>query len=259
MGGITAVIPARYGSSRLPGKALLEINGKPMVQWVWEAAKSTGAIDNVIIATDDERIDKECSNFGANTVLTSSEISTGTDRTAKVIMDMYPSDRPEMVINIQADEPLITCDIIDRLLDQAIENKSPLTTIITRAENDDISNASCVKVVIDLNGNALFFSRSPIPFVVPTVKEHGRNKNKLLRSHPYKHIGVYVFQTGALMDFAQLVHTPLEQTEKLEQLRALEHGWRIKCVEIPEASKLIGVDTEEDLARAREALMSKGG
>ena len=235
------VIPARYSSTRLPGKPLMEIVGKPMLQLVWEAAISATKINRVIIATDDERISEKAEEFGAEVVMTPVDLTSGTDRVAYLIRHIYPLDRPDIVVNIQGDEPLLTGAILDKLLNEFTGTDAPMATIVAPVDATRLFDPSMVKVVCDSEGNAQHFSRSPI----------------LLPRGPadhLKHIGIYAFRTHALLDFAQMKPTPGEKSERLEQLRALENGWKIKCVFIPEAVGLIGVDTEESLEKVREKM-----
>jgi len=241
---IIAIIPTRYGSTRLQGKPLMDIAGKPMIRWVWEAAISATKIDRVIIATDDERILEKAKIFGAEAVMTPSELASGTDRVAHVIKQIYPSDRPDIVVNIQGDEPLLTGEVLDKLLNDFIGSDAPMATIVAPADAIRFSDPNMVKVVYDSESNALHFSRALI------ILPRGPAEN-------FKHIGIYAFRTHALLDFAQMEPTPGEKSERLEQLRALENGWKIKCVFIPEAANLIGVDTEEDLERVREIISQK--
>lgn len=245
---ITAIIPARYGSKRLPGKAIAEIAGRPMIRWVWEAASAAKGIDEVIIATDDKKIERTANEFGAKTVMTDRKIPTGTDRAASVIRGIYPSDRPNIVLNIQADEPMLSAAILDSLIEDFIDSNAPVGTAIAPARPEELEDPNVVKVVVDRDRNALYFSRSGIPF----DREPERAKRDAVEY--YRHVGVYIFRTGALLDFAQLEPATLEGIERLEQLRALEHGWRIQCTIIPEAAGLIGIDTAGDLKRVAGAL-----
>jgi len=239
---VTAIIPARFSSTRLEGKPLVDIAGKPMIQRVWQAAVEAKTINNVIIATDDQRIKDEVESFGGDAVLTPEKLSSGTDRIAHVVYQIYPSDRPAWVVNVQGDEPLITGEIIDQLVVFAIRSDSRITTIVTKCDKIGEEDCNVVKVVMDKNNYALYFSRSSIPYCKDSTREF------------FKHIGIYAFKTDALLDFSQMKPGELEKTEKLEQLRALENGWKIKCVNIPQAKNLIGVDTPEDLEKVRDYL-----
>ncbi len=230
-----AVIPARYGSTRLEGKPLADIQGKPMIQWVYEAVKGARRVDGVIIATDDERIEKVARGFGATAVMTSPECRTGTERVAEAIEGLDAS----VVVNVQADEPFVDPALVDRLVesmeDESVDIATPMTPI---GDEKSINNPNVVKVVIDRMGFALYFSRSPIPY-----RRHATSFTL------YKHIGIYVYRKDVLLRLSGLPPTPLEQTEGLEQLRALEHGYRIKLVE--SSHDTISVDTPDDLEEAR--------
>lgn len=244
---VFAVIPARYGSTRLPGKALADIAGKPMLRWVWEAAKATSEIERVIIATDDMRIKAAAESFGAETVMTSSNCKSGTDRVFEVIEQIPSRDLPEFVLNIQGDEPLLTPSILSDFISPLKECSAPMATIITSANDHDLQTPSTVKVVIDTNSDALYFSRFGIPFIAGDY-----------RPVFFKHVGIYAFRPNFLALFAKLPPSQLEITEKLEQLRVLENGFKIHCVYIPAAKSLIGIDTPEDLAKIRDLLANPG-
>jgi 3-deoxy-manno-octulosonate cytidylyltransferase (CMP-KDO synthetase) len=229
------VIPARYSSTRLPGKPLADIAGKPMIQRVYEQAGLAKRPCRVLVATDHEKVYQAVTNFGGNVMMTSPEHPTGTDRLAEVAS---ASPDIEVVINVQGDEPLIAPEIIDELAaafeqDEALE----MATIMTEMEEREYQEPSAVKVVTDRKGYALYFSRSLIPF--PRVSQEG--------VCVYKHVGIYAYRREFLLKYAKLTPTPLELTESLEQLRALEHGYRIKVLKTD--FKFVGVDTEEDLIR----------
>jgi 3-deoxy-manno-octulosonate cytidylyltransferase (CMP-KDO synthetase) len=234
------VIPARYGSKRFPGKPLADILGKPMIQYVWERASKTKTLEKVIIATDDERILKKAKEFGAEAVLTSLSLSSGTERVAEAVKDLDA----DIVANIQGDEPLIEPRAIDEAIKFLIEDpKIPVATLAYRVtKKEEIGGPDVVKVVFDNNNFALYFSRSPIPY------------SKEYCSPFYKHLGLYIYRKNFLLKLAQMKPTPLERIEGLEQLRVLENGYRIKVVETEYDS--IGVDTPEDLERVK-ALLQK--
>jgi 3-deoxy-manno-octulosonate cytidylyltransferase (CMP-KDO synthetase) len=232
------VIPARYGSTRLPGKALADINGKPLIQWVYERAKDSTLQSDVIVATDDERIRDACIAFGAIVAMTSKDCKSGTDRVFEAVVDR----EADIVVNLQGDEPQIRGDMIDQLI-RAIEDEglemATLSAYIT--EPHDYKSPHSVKVVLDRNGFALYFSRAPLPFFQQTI------------SIPtYRHVGIYAFTRRFLETFVRLPLGKLEQAESLEQLRALEAGYRIKVLLTDYEG--IGVDTENDLERARKLL-----
>ncbi len=234
------VIPARYGSKRFPGKPLADILGKPMIQYVWERASKTKTLEEVIIATDDERILRKAKEFGAEAVLTSPSLSSGTERVAEAVKDLDA----DIVVNIQGDEPLIEPRAIDEAIKSLIKDpKIPVATLAYRmTKKEEIEDPNVVKVVFDKNNFALYFSRFPIPY----SREH--------RLPIYKHIGLYVYRKEFLAKLVQLEPSPLEKIEDLEQLRVLENGYRIKIVKTECDS--IGVDTPEDLERVK-ALLQK--
>jgi len=237
------IIPARYESKRFPGKPLAMISGKSMIQRVYEGSVSSKLLDDVIVATDDERIADEVKSFGGKVVMTSKDIKSGTDRVATVARDIDCTH----VVNIQGDEPLITGQIIDRLLQPFNENKKMLvTTLIAKAKRTEKKDKNVVKVVVDNNMNALYFSREDIPFVRCNIG-----------TDSYKHIGIYAFKKETLLAFTEMDQTILEKTESLEQLRFLENGKRIHCVEID--NMLISIDKKEDIQKIkkREKSLSK--
>ena len=242
---VMCVIPARYGSTRLPGKPLLEIAGKPMIQHVVERVRQSAAPKRVIVATDDNRIVAAVEAFGGEAMLTATDHPTGTDRLAEVAA-AFPA--VDLVINVQGDEPLIPPQAIDALAAAFVDRPDlQMATLICELEDADAQNPAVVKVVASLDGHALYFSRSLIPYP--------RNPGSHCRY--YKHIGVYAYRRDFLLQYAKLPPTPLEQTESLEQLRALEHGFRIRLIET--AFRSIGVDTPEDLQRVREIFMTEQG
>ena len=240
---IAAIIPARYESIRFRGKPLVRICNKPMLQWVYEAARSCTLIDHVIIATDHEKIKEAAESFGARVCMTASTHATGTDRVAEVAQHLDA----HIIVNLQGDEPLLVPAVISEALMPVLEDETlPLSTLKTIIDDEtDILNPNVVKVVTDINDCALYFSRSPIPF---------RKDNKPSGAI-FRHIGLYVFRKDFLLTFSRLPRTMLEKAENLEQLRALEHGYRIK---VPTSNyKPVGVDTPEDVARVETILMSK--
>lgn len=243
---IICVIPARFFSTRLPGKPLAVIAGKPMIQHVYERAKLAQRPSEVIIATDHELVLSAAESFGGKAIMTSPDHPTGTDRLAEVAA-LYPA--ADIIINVQGDEPLIAPDVIDSLAG-AFDNAAPgliMATLMTEMDEDEYLNPAAVKVVTDLNGYALYFSRSLIPYP--------RNRHDELKS--FKHIGIYAYRRDFLLAFAKLPPTPLERAESLEQLRALEHGYRIKVLKTD--FKSVGVDTPEDLERVNAILAKPGG
>jgi 3-deoxy-manno-octulosonate cytidylyltransferase (CMP-KDO synthetase) len=229
---VVAVIPARYDSTRFPGKALADIGGKPMIEHVYRRAAEAELVDAVVVATDDRRILDAVEAFGGIARMTSGAHRTGTDRVAEIAADL-PA---EIIVNVQGDEPLIDPAMISSVVQPFREDASVQMTTARRAltDPDDLLNPHVVKVVADGRGDALYFSRSPIPNGAGTA---------------FVHVGLYAFRREFLLRFAALPQTPLEVAESLEQLRALEHGFRIRTVVTEHHS--IGVDTPDDLERAR--------
>jgi len=240
-----AVIPSRWASVRFPGKALVEIGGKPLVQHVWERAQELQSVERVVVATDDERIAQAVRGFGGTVVMTSPQCASGTDRVAEATRQS-PAD---IVVNLQGDEPVFDVKAVDELVgvmagDPTIEMGTLAHPIRDDAEFNDATGPN--KVVLDQAGFALYFSRAPIPY---------RRQPGLVT--PLRHIGIYVFRTAFLRRFATLAPTPLERTEGLEQLRALEHGVRIRVLLTPHGS--IGVDTPADVDRFAAYLEGREG
>ena len=247
--GVVAVIPARYGSTRFEGKPLADILGKPMIQWVYEGVCEAERVDEVMVATDDERIRQAVLGFGGRAVMTSSAHRTGTDRVAEVARRL----RAEIVVNVQGDEPLIKGSLIDRAVDLLLSDKeTPMASLMTpMREVREWLNPNVAKVVVDQDRFALYFSRSPIPFprdLRPEIASRRPLGNRKTLPHTvFKHIGLYVYRRPFLLRFSQMEPTPLEQLEKLEQLRALEKGYRIKMAIVD--YEPVCVDTPEDLKK----------
>ena len=239
---VLCVIPARYASTRLPGKPLSMIAGKPMIQHVYERACQAQLPSEVIVATDNEQVEQAVKAFGGKAVMTSPDHPSGTDRLAEVALK-YPD--VDIIVNVQGDEPMIPPEIIDRLA-EAFEGDDDLSmaTMKVLMNEDEYDDPSAVKVVTDLHGYALYFSRSLMPYP----------RNKPADYKVYKHVGIYAYRRSFLLKYAALVPTPLERAESLEQLRVLENGYKIKVLESD--FKGIGVDTPEDLAAVNE-LMAK--
>ena len=234
---VFGIIPARYASSRFPGKPLALINGKPMVQWVYERVQSSEVRD-LAVATDDERIADCVRGFGGRVVMTSPDHASGTDRCGEAALAMQPNDN-DVVINIQGDEPLISPKEI-HLLASAFEDRSVQIATLVNPFHDDalLQNPNVVKVVKAKNGNVLYFSRLPIPYL--------RGKSAVAPKNYYRHIGIYAYRYGVLRQIVQLPTSELENSEKLEQLRWLENGYTIRALECDYQG--IGVDTPEDIA-----------
>ena len=241
---IVGVIPARWASTRFEGKVLAAIQGKPMVQHVWEKAQQSRLAKDIIIACDDKRVFQVVQEFGAQVVMTSPDHPSGTDRIAEVVKGL----KVDIIVNIQGDEPLINPDVIDSLVEALAKSaSSPMATVIKKIkEEKELNDPNVVKVVIDNNQNAIYFSRSPIPF--------NRDKKNFAEVGYYKHLGLYAYTKDFLKIFVSLPQSPLERIEKLEQLRALEFGYSIKTIETDWDT--VGVDTPEDLKKV-EALLSK--
>lgn len=256
-----AIIPARFASTRLPGKALIDIAGKPMVCWVAERALAARNVDRVIVATDSEEIVKAIRSRGIEVVLTSAHHTSGTDRVAEVAAAISEA---EIIVNVQGDEPLISPQTIEKAVDvMAVEMSKPsggagiVTTWEPIESNADLLDPDLVKVVVDDDDNAVYFSRSPVPYPRDAVKRHGlpdvalENEPDLLKLFR-KHTGLYVYRRHVLLEFTKWPQTQLERTEALEQLRALAHGVKIKVVQACTTST--GVDTLADLEKVRAQL-----
>lgn len=250
-----AVIPARYSSTRLPGKPLLDIAGKPLVVWVAERARAASSISRTIVATDDPRIVDAVSAAGFDAVITRADHLSGTDRIAEVAHNLSA----DIIVNVQGDEPLIDPETINRAVNALIEDPDAQmsTTCEPITEAADVSNPSVVKVTFDEKGYATGFSRNPIPLPNQAVDKHGSMESSPdgsgLLSSFRKHTGLYAYRCDFLLKFARWPASESETRESLEQLRALDRGVKIKVVEA--ASPSIGVDTPEDLERVR-AMMS---
>jgi 3-deoxy-manno-octulosonate cytidylyltransferase (CMP-KDO synthetase) len=252
---VVALIPARYASTRLPGKPLLDIAGKPMILHVVARARLCPAIQRVIVATDDQRVFDAVTQAGEEAWLTSSAHRTGTDRLAEVAAQLDA----EIIVNVQGDEPLIEPATIEAALAPLLADDSIVmsTTCEPLESAADVLNPNVVKVVVDAAGCALYFSRNPVPYPRNEVLTHGTLAAALeaqpeLLARFAKHTGLYVYRREFLLKYAKLPPTPLEQAEALEQLRALEHGYRILVVKV--AQRSISVDTPEDLALVRQLL-----
>lgn len=241
---VVAIIPARYASERFPGKVIATLAGKPLVVHTYERTLRARLVSEIIIATDDERVVEAVAPFGAVTVMTGSDHRTGTDRIAEVAKGLDA----DIIVNVQADEPLVDPRLIDATIQPLLDDPGlPMATARHRMDDPAlIADPNRVKVVCDADRNALYFSRSPIPF----IRDAGHDPRS--ESIYWQHIGLYVFRREFLLKYAALPETPLERYEKLEQLRVLEHGYRMAVVDAEQPG--IGVDTPEDLDRAREAL-----
>ncbi len=241
---VIVVIPARYASTRLPGKPLVPLAGKPMVQHVYERAKRAQTVHRVMVATDDQRIMDAVTTFGGEARMTRSDHRTGTERIAEVAVH----EAGDVFVNVQGDEPLIDPVAIDTAVGALLEEpQAQISTVATPIRHaGDIMDPNVVKTVLDFDGNALYFSRAPIPWI--------RDTQQKLHVKYWKHLGLYVFQREALLEFPTLPQGELEKIEQLEQLRWLENGWNIRVAEV--AHDAVSVDVPEDVARV-EKLMQK--
>ncbi len=253
---VIAVIPARYKSTRLEGKLLLPINGKPLILHTLGQAKQASCVSRVIIATDDKRIFDVVQERGDEAVMTSSKHESGSDRIAEVA-ERLPEGT--IVVNVQGDEPLISPKTIELAVEALLSDETAdmATTCEKIKDYREVLNPNVVKVVADANGYARYFSRSPIPYPREAVNKFGSVENALLEMPELlelfrKHTGLYVYRRDFLLAFTKFKQTILEKTEMLEQLRALENGAKIKVVEVSESS--IGVDTREDFEMVKESI-----
>jgi 3-deoxy-manno-octulosonate cytidylyltransferase (CMP-KDO synthetase) len=244
---VVVVIPARYGSTRLPGKPLVPLAGKPMIQHVFERAKKAQTVHRVLVATDDQRIFDAVQAFGGEARMTRTEHRTGTERIAEVAAH----DAGEIFVNVQGDEPLIDPAAIDTAVAAVLEEPpAQIATVATKIRHaGDIMDPNVVKTVLDFEDHALYFSRAPIPWIRDTAQK--------IHVKYWKHLGLYVFQRNALLEFPTLPQGELEKIEQLEQLRWLENGWRIRVAEV--AHDAVSVDVQEDVVRAEKLIQSASG
>lgn len=238
---IAGVIPARLGSTRLSRKVLREIAGRPMVEWVWRAAKASGRMDQVVVATDSDEVALVCRGRGIPVVMTSPDCPSGSDRVREAVRQIDA----DIYVNIQGDEPTLTADFFTPLLELFERSEVEVTTLAVACAPEDIANPNAVKVVTALDGRALYFSRSTIPF----------DRDRAGFAGYRKHLGIYAYRKAALERFAELRPSPLELAERLEQLRLLENGISIYIADAP--GDTIGVDTEADLLRAEAVLQRR--
>ncbi len=239
---VVIVIPARYGSTRLAGKPLISLAGKPMIQRVYERAKLAEKADRVIVATDDERIVKAVEEFGGEARMTRTDHRTGTERVAEVAAHVAG----EVFVNVQGDEPLLDPGAVDTAVKALLEQPTAaISTVATPIKTPaDIMDPNIVKTVLDFENYALYFSRAPIPWV--------RDAASKIHVRHLKHLGLYVFQRDALLEYPTLPQGELERIEQLEQLRWLENGWRIRVAEVEHDA--VSVDVPEDVARVERLL-----
>ena len=239
-----AVIPSRMASMRLPGKPLLDLGGRPIVQWVHDSTVASGVFDQVLVATDDDRIADVVQAFGGECVMTSSSLTTGSERVAEAAAPLL--DRYDVVANVQGDQPFVSTGDLVALLKPYRDGRTPdMTTLSAPLDDELVDDPSAVKVVTDVHGRALYFSRSRIPALQPGGQ----------RAAYRHHLGLYAFRADFLPTFAGLTPTPLEQSEQLEQLRALEHGYSIVVEGTDRAA--IEVNTTQDYERALAAITDR--
>lgn len=247
---ITAIIPARYSSTRFPGKPLAPLAGKPMIQHVYERTCRAALVSRTIVATDNRQIFDLIQSIGGEAIMTSPDHETGTDRLAEVAKQLYA----DLIVNVQGDEPLIEPAMIDQAIAPFIGNPDlKMGTLKSRINSvSNLLSPDIVKVVTDCNGFALYFSRSPIPFFRDNQPPQGAENFDFTRHPCYKHVGLYIYRRSFLLEFAAMPQSPLELAEKLEQLRAVEAGIPIFVAETEFES--MGVDTPHDLERANERI-----
>lgn len=241
---VVIIIPARYASTRLEGKPLCKVCDKPIIQWVYERAKKSKSASDVVVATDDERIFDAVKAFGGKVVMTSTEHKCGSDRLVEVVKK---DETIDIIVNVQGDEPLIRPESIDEAVRVLLNDNSADISTLIREINDEaeFNNPNVVKVVFDNNNNALYFSRSPVPFM--------RNKGK---AQAFGHIGLYVYKRESLLKMSVLPQSDLELAESLEQLRALQNGMKIKVAKVD--YKPVGIDTPSDLEEFRQYCQKNG-
>ena len=243
---IIGVIPARYQSSRLEGKVLADIHGKPMVQHVYERARRASCLDDVVVATDDQRIRSAVESFGGKAVMTSADHRSGTDRVAEAVRGMDADAIVNIIVNIQGDEPMLDPAMLAEVVDPFRSGvRADVVTLKKRVMHErEFTDPGVVKVVTDPAGYALYFSRSLIPYP----------RQRTPRFAVFEHLGLYAYTQSALMRLAALPPSELEEIESLEQLRALENGIRIMVIETASQQEMLSVDTQADLERARELM-----
>ncbi|MBQ9864566.1 MAG: 3-deoxy-manno-octulosonate cytidylyltransferase [Bacteroidales bacterium] len=249
---VLAIIPARYASTRFPGKPLALLGGKPVIQWVWNRVSAIPELADAVVATDDERIAEAVRSFGGKVIMTSSTHRSGTDRCGEVLAALESQgNQYDIVINVQGDEPFVQPEQIRSLITCFTNSQTQIATLRTPiTDSQELFNPNNVKVVCDLRDNALYFSRQPLPHL------RGIPEDQWLQNHTfYKHVGLYAFRTSTLKEVTRLPQSPLEQRESLEQLRWLENGYTIRLGDSPRAN--VGIDTPEDLAAAEQQLLKQ--
>ena len=244
-----AIIPARYASTRFPGKPLALLGGKPVIQWVWENVSAMPELACAVVATDDERIAAAVEGFGGRAIMTASTHRSGTDRCVEVVRHLREQGQEyNVAINVQGDEPFVRQEQLRSLVDCFADSEVQIATLKTAIRStEELFSPNNVKVVCDLRGRALYFSRQPLPHL------RGVEEEQWTERHPYfKHVGIYAFRTSTLEAIGRLPQSPLELSESLEQLRWLENGYRIQVKETAVAN--IGIDTPADMALAEHFL-----
>lgn len=246
---VLAIIPARYASSRFPGKPLADLGGMPVVEWVYRGVSEINIIDEACVATDDDRIASAVMAFGGNCVMTSANHKSGTERCAEVVEKLEAQGKQfDIVLNVQGDEPFVNKKQITTLLDLFANKNTEIATLAKSIDSkEELLSPNNVKVVVSQHGNALYFSRTPIPYI------RDCDSQSWLSAHKYlKHVGIYAYRTLILKKIVKLEETPLEHCEKLEQLRWLENGFMMSVAIT--VCENIGIDTPEDLQKAREII-----
>ena len=246
---VLAIIPARYASTRFPGKPLALLGGKPVVQWVWERVSAVPELTDAVVATDDERIVRAVESFGGRVMMTGSHHRSGTDRCGEVVERFKAQGQTyNVAINVQGDEPFVQAEQLCTLVGCFADGKTSIATLKTAIRStEELLSANNVKVVCDRQGRALYFSRQPLPHL------RGVEQDRWIASQPYfKHVGIYAFRTSTLAELVRLPQSALERSESLEQLRWLENGYTISVRETSAAN--IGIDTPEDMEAAERYL-----
>ncbi len=252
------IIPCRYASTRFPGKPLKFLFGKPLIQHVYEGVKRSRSVEKIFIATDSVEIFETVNSFGGQAVMTSEQHQSGTDRIAEALLKIAETDedilsRADVIVNVQGDEPMIKPQMVDDVVELMLDSKANIGTLAKKINRvEDIVNPNIVKVVLDRESFALYFSRAPIPYHRDIFCHNVLVNNNLDMINMYKHIGIYAYRRDFLLNFIKLPISFLEDTEKLEQLRALENGYKIKVKITP--YETLGVDTPEDLEKVRKCL-----
>ncbi len=243
---ILGIIPARYNSTRFPGKPLVMIDGKPMIEHVWHGVADTGLVDHVVVATEDQRIMDAVAAFGGEAVMTGKHHKSGTDRCGEAMQKINEDiNQYDVIINIQGDEPRVAAEHLKLIAKTFDDPDVQIATLKKRITSlAELNSTNTVKVVCALNGDALYFSRQPLPYLRGIAKEMW-----LRRNHYYKHIGIYAFRREVLQELVKLEQTPLEKSESLEQLRWMENGYRITVRETTKES--VAIDMPEDLLRLK--------